>query len=772
MRTSRSIIFAIMFALLAAFAAKATTDTLPQAETFEFQAEVNRLMDIIINALYSNKDIFLRELISNASDALDKIRFLSLTDKSVLGEGDDAKLDIHISADKEKGTLTIRDKGIGMTKDELISNLGTVARSGTSKFLEAATTGGDALSLIGQFGVGFYSAYLVADSVTVTTKRSNDSQYIWESTAENTFTVYPDPSGDTLGHHGTAITLHLKEDSKDYLQDSNLKTIIERYSEFIDFPIYLHTSKVVTEEVPVDDEISEDQTDEKDETTGEESEDTTSDDDNLEVEDVPEKPKTKTVEKTVFEWKQVNSHKPIWTRSKESVSESEYKEFYKALSKGSDEPMIWTHFKAEGGVDFNALLYVPKTAPYDLYDKYYQKSSSLKLYVRRVLIADEFEDFIPRYLNFIKGVVDSDDLPINVSRETLQKNKILQVIGKRLVRNVLKMLEDLAKKPSDDDTDKEANAEASDDSVSEEKSTFGADVTYEKFWEQFGRSIKLGVLEDSKNKAKLIKLLRFPSSKSEDKLTSFEEYVERMKDEQSSIYYISGESLESVKKSPMLEELKERDLEVLYFVDPLDEYLTQSMTEFDGNNLVSVTKEGLDLGTDEKEELEKLEKEFSPLTDWLKSTLPSKSVEKVKVSNRLRSSPAVVVTSQYGWSANMERIMKAQALGDPSNARYNSPKKTLEINPKHPLIVELKRKVEENSSDSELKNIAELIFDTALLNSGFVHDDPLRMVNRVHRVLSKSMGVEFNEIEPEVKADDDVESKAPEIPEFESHDEL
>lgn len=447
-----------ILALLSCAPAVRGDETVPAGgEVYEFQAEVNRLMDIIINALYSNKDIFLRELISNASDALDKIRFLGLTDKEILGEGDDAKLVIHISADKENGVLTISDRGIGMSKDDLVQNLGTVARSGTSKFLEAAATGGDALSLIGQFGVGFYSAYLVADRVVVASKRSNENQYVWESTAENTFTVYPDPDGNTLGTHGTKIMLHLKEDALDYLEESNLRKIIERYSEFIDFPIYLYTTKVVKKELPVEDTVEE---------PSEDGEDA------VEIDDTP---KTKTVDETVNEWALVNDHKPVWTRSKDSISNEDYINFYKSATKDHTEPMTWTHFKAEGGVDFTSLIYIPGKAPRDLYDKYYQKSSSVKLYVRRVLIADEFDEFLPRYLNFVKGVVDSDDLPINVSRETLQKNKILQVISKRLVRNILKMLETLASKGKTTD-------DAENEPVEDKETKISESSTYEKFW--------------------------------------------------------------------------------------------------------------------------------------------------------------------------------------------------------------------------------------------------------------------------------------------------
>jgi len=392
-----------------------TTETQNAIETgqkFQFQAEVNRLMDIIINSLYTHREIFLRELISNAADALDKIRYLSLTGTS-LGETD--KLEIHIWMDKEKKTITIQDTGVGMTKDHLIKHLGVLASSGTTEFLEAATKGNDALSLIGQFGVGFYSVYLVADKVTVVTKHTDDKQYIWESTADSTFTVAEDPRGNTLGR-GTAITLHMKADAEELLNEGELEKLVRRYSEFINWPIYLRTSKTVEKEVPVEEEEKpEEAIEEKKETEeGEEKEE-------LEVneEDEEKKPKTKKISEVIHEWKRVNDIKAIWTRNPKDVTEEEYQSFYKSLTKDENGYLTKIHFTAEGEITFKAILFIPKVAPQGLYDKFYEKSTALKLYVRRVLISDEFDDFLPRYLNFVRGVVDSDDLPLNVNRETL-----------------------------------------------------------------------------------------------------------------------------------------------------------------------------------------------------------------------------------------------------------------------------------------------------------------------------------------------------------------
>ena len=404
-------------------------------ETYEFQAEVSRLMDIIINSLYTKKEIFLRELISNASDALDKIRFLALADADQLGKGEEQDLEIRISFDNEAKTLTLRDRGCGMSKQDLIQNLGTVARSGTAQFIEAMAQGAD-VSQIGQFGVGFYSVYLVADRVRVVTKSNEDDQMVWESMADGTFSVAADPRGNTLGR-GSEITLFLKEDAAEYSTANRLEELVKRYSEFIQFPIFLKKSRSETVDVPVeDDEASVDE----DKEEGDEDEIAAEDEDEEE-----EKPKTKKETRTVDEWVQMNDQSAIWTRSKDEVTDDEYKAFYKAVSGDYEEPLGWSHFAAEGEIDFKSLLFLPKRAPHDLYEDYYGKQKGVRLYVRKVLISDEFDSFLPRYLNFIRGVVDSDDLPLNVSRETLQQHKLLRVIGKKLTRKVLELLRRMAK---------------------------------------------------------------------------------------------------------------------------------------------------------------------------------------------------------------------------------------------------------------------------------------------------------------------------------------
>lgn len=737
------------------------------SEHFEFQAEVSRLMDIIINSLYTKKEIFLREIISNASDALDKIRFLALSDEGALGEGDNAELEVRVSFDKEARTLTIRDRGIGMTKQDLIANLGTVAKSGTSQFVEALAGGAD-LSLIGQFGVGFYSVYLVADKVRVASKHNDDdAQHMWVSTADGSFTVAEDPRGDTLGR-GTEITLFLKEDAGEFVEQEKLKELIRRYSEFITFPIYLKTSHSETVEVPVEEEEAADKDGEeadadKDKEKDEDEELTAED----EEEDEVNSPKTKTETRTVWEWELVNEQKAIWTRSKEDISDDEYKNFYKSISKDTEDPLGWIHFRAEGEIEFRSILYVPKAAPYDLYEDYYGKSSALRLYVRKVLISDEFEDLMPRYLNFVRGVVDSDDLPLNVSRETLQQHKVLKVMGKKLVRKTLEMLRKLAQKEEkedeaeEEDKAKEEADEDADKDEAEDKKDKDEESDYTKFWKQFGKNIKLGLIEDASNRTKLSKLLRFRSSTSGEGYVSLEEYIANMKDGQTNIFYIAGESIEAVEESPFLERFRAKGLEVLYMTDPIDEYAVQNLNEFDGHKLQSVSKEGLKFGDEEDVERKRMElytTTFKGLADYIKKTLGDK-IEKVSVSNRIENTPAILVTSQYGYSANMERIMRSQAFADPSRAQYLTSKKTMEINPRHPIISELNKRVAEDADDEETKDLAMSLYDTAMLNSGFALDDNKEFAQRMYRLLKSGLSLESLELEPEIEVPEEPEEE-------------
>ena len=725
------------------------------SEKFEFQAEVNRLMDIIINSLYKNKEVFLRELISNASDALDKIRFLALTNPSV---GDVSDLDIKISFDEDAKTLTLRDNGVGMTKADLVTNLGTVAKSGTSDFFEKLSEGQD-VSLIGQFGVGFYSVYLVADKVRVTSKSPDDEQHIWESTADSSFSITKDPRGNTL-ERGTEITMFLKDDALEFLKQDRLEDLVKRYSEFITFPINLYkkTTEVVEEDDEEDDEGEED---------GEGAED--GEDDGVEVSEEEDTPaKTESVD--VWGWHRVNNNVAIWAREKEDVTDDEYQKFFKSISKDPTEASTWIHFKAEGEVEFRSILFAPKEA-FNLYDDYSNQQAGVRLYVRKVLIQDDFTDLLPRYLNFIRGVVDSDDLPLNVSRETLQQSKILKVMGKKLVRKVLEMLRKLASGGGEDD-------EESGDT--EKDATHGQDEDhpYIKFWQQFGKGIKLGTIEDPANRSKLAKLLRFKSSKSEGRWISLDQYVENKKDWQKDIYFIAGESEENVQKSPFLAQAVRKDAEVLFLVDPIDEYVMQHLGDFDGHKLQSLTKEGVKFGDEDEDMAKKRAKvykeTFKPLTKFFKDTLGSK-IAKVVVSERAVNEPAIIVASQYGQSANMERIMRAQTFADSSRVNQMTSSRTLELNPRHPIISKLNTALSEDGAEDEEshKDLAWLIHDTALTSSGFIQDDAESFAERMYRTIAGSLDVKSMELEPEIEVpEEEEEAEDDTSPEDSGSDEL
>ncbi|XP_068646835.1 endoplasmin homolog [Aristolochia californica] len=732
------------------------------AEKFEFQAEVSRLMDIIINSLYSNKDIFLRELISNASDALDKIRFLALTDKEVLGEGDNTKLEIQIKLDKEKKILSIRDRGIGMTKEDLIKNLGTIAKSGTSAFVEKMQTGGD-LNLIGQFGVGFYSVYLVADYVEVISKHNDDKQYVWESTADGAFAISEDTWNEPLGR-GTEIRLHLRDEAGEYLEEDKLKELVKRYSEFINFPIYLWASKEVESEVPADD----------DESNEEESTENSSEEEEVEEEDGEKKPKTKKVKETTYDWEVLNDVKAIWLRNPKEVTDEEYNKFYHSLAKdfGDEKPMAWSHFTAEGDVEFKAVLFVPPQASPDLYESYYNTNkANLKLYVRRVFISDEFDELLPKYLSFLKGLVDSDTLPLNVSREMLQQHSSLKTIKKKLIRKALDMIRRIADEDPDEFYTGDNIAELSDEVLLKRGS-------YAKFWKEFGKSIKLGIIEDATNRNRLAKLLRFESTKSKGKLASLDQYISRMKPGQKDIFYITGTSKEQLEKSPFLERLTKKDYEVIFFTDPVDEYLMQYLMDYEDKKFQNVSKEGLKIGKESK--IKELKESFKDLTNWWKDVLSGENVDSVKISNRLDNTPCVVVTSKYGWSANMERIMQAQTLSDANKQGYMRGKRVLEVNHRHPIIKELRERVANDPQDESLKQTARLVYQTALMESGFLPNDPKDFASQIYDTVKSSMDIspdatveEEADVEEEESAPKEAEAKEDEETEsFSVKDEL
>merc|ERR1712142_691273 len=663
-------------------------------------------------------------LISNSSDALDKIRYESLTDPSKLESGKD--LTIKMEQNKENRTLTITDTGIGMTKADMINNLGTIAKSGTKSFMEALQAGAD-ISMIGQFGVGFYSAFLVADKVQVTSKHNDDEQYVWESAAGGSFTIKID-DGEPLSR-GTRVVLHLKEDQQEYMEERRVKEVVKKHSQFIGYPIMLQVEKerdkiVAADQVEDDDKdnLDPDASKPKLEDIGP---DTVIDESAKETDD------HKVVKEKYLDDEELNKQKPIWTRNPDDIGNEEYGEFYKSLTNDWEDHLAVKHFSVEGQLEFRALLFLPRRAPFDLFENKKQKNK-IKLYVRRVFIMENCEELIPDYLNFMNGVVDSEDLPLNISREMLQQNKILKVIRKNLVKKGMELFEEIVE-------DKE---------------------NYKKFYENFSKNLKLGIHEDSGNRKKLADFLRYHTSSSGDEMTSLKDYVSRMKENQKQIYYITGESREQVANSAFVERVKKRGFEVIYMTEPIDEYCVQQLKEYDGKTLVSVTKEGLELPEDE-EDKNKFEEQKTKLENLCKvmKDILDKRVEKVVVSNRLVTSPCCIVTSQYGWTANMERIMKAQALRDTSTMGYMAAKKHLEINPDHSIMETLRKKADADKNDKSVKDLVMLLYETALLASGFGLEDPQIHAGRIYRMVKLGLGLDEDveaDVAEEVAGDDDM----------------
>ena len=699
-------------------------------EMCNFDADIQQLMSLIVNSFYSNNDIFLRELISNSSDALDKIRYQSLTNKDVLDTETD--FEIKITTDKENKTLTIEDTGIGMTNSDLKNNLGTIARSGTKNFIKAVQDGAD-LSMIGQFGVGFYSAFLVADKLTVITKNNEGEEQVWESAGGTKFSIRQ--NDNPILKRGTRIILNIKEGQEKYLEEDSLKSIIKTHSEFISYPIKLWVTK--SKEIEVVDDDSDDEETENNSSSNTEEQKTDEQqtvNDTEEVTDVDNKskePKMKKIQQEYQEWETLNTQKPVWTRKPEDVSEEEYNTFYKTISNDWEAPAARKHFSAEGNISLKGLVFVPGRAPFDMFQQK-SKKSKVKLYVRRVFITDDCEELMPDYLDFISGVVDSEDLPLNVSREILQQNRMLKVIRKTLIKKSLEMIDELRE--------------------DEEK--------YLKFYTNFSKKLKLGVYEDAKYRDRFTKLLMFNSSKSEDKLRSLDQYVDDMSEDQPGIYYITGESKDIVKNSPFVEKLHKKGWEVLYFVDPLDEYMTQQLQEYREKKLLCVTKSDLDLGDteEEKKQLEEDKKSYEDLCKKIKETLGDK-VEKVTVSNRVTDSPCCLVSGQYGWTANMERIMKAQALHQDNGMNFMMSKKTMEINPQNKIVGALKKRFEED--EHSVKDMVWLLYETAVLDSGFSLEQPHAFTQRINRLLALGLNVE----------EDDDETNVEDLPDLDDHDE-
>ena len=624
-----------------------TVDT--QKETLSFQTEVKQLLNLMIHSLYSNKEIFIRELISNASDACDKLRFEALKNDALFEDDHDLKLIIDV--DKEARTISILDNGIGMNRQEVIDNIGTIANSGTKKFLD--TLSGDQAKdarMIGQFGVGFYSSFIVADKVTVETRRAGDSKeqgVRWESTGEGEFSL----ENIELEKRGTKITLHMREGEDEFLEDMRLRTIVNRYSDHIEMPISMY------------------KLDDKGKKT-----------DELEV---------------------VNKASALWKRSKSDISDEEYKEFYKSVAYDFEDPMHWLHNQVEGTQSYTTLFYIPKRAPFDLYER--DKQTGIKLYVKRVFIMDDAEQLMPSYLRFVKGIVDSDDLPLNVSREILQKNKQIDAIKTGSVKKILAALAKIAK----DDPEK-----------------------YASFWSEFGNVIKEGMAEDFANKDKIAKLLRFASSNNDSDVqnVSLEDYLGRMKEGQDKIYYITAESYTAAKNSPHLEFFKKKGIEVLLMFDRVDEWMMSYFNEFEGKKLVSVAKGELDLGEledkEDKKKAKKVEKEFKDLVAKMKDALEGK-VKEVRVSHRLTDSPACLVVEEQDMAVSMQKILKQAGHAVPNVEPI------LEINPEHPLV----KVLEDDSKSEQFNDLTLTLFEQAMLSEGGQLEDPSGFVSRMNKLL-------------------------------------
>ncbi len=625
-----------------------SSDLKQQKETHAFQTEARQILDLMIHSLYSNKEIFLRELISNASDACDKLRFEALADESLYG--DQPELKIRVDFDKDAGTLSIRDTGIGMSREEIIDNIGTIARSGTRKFLESLTGDQKAdTQLIGQFGVGFYSAFIVADRVTLISRRAgSDEAWRWESNGQGEFTLEPAEKAD----RGTEVILHLREEDKDFLDDFRLRDIIHRYSDHIGFPIEMRKR-------------------------GEEDADD--------------------------EWEVVNEARALWTLPKNEIKDEEYKEFYKHVSHDFSDPLLWSHNRVEGNQSYTTLLYVPEKAPFDLFLSRDEGRKGLKLYVRRVFIMDAAEQLLPMYLRFVRGVVDSDDLPLNVSREILQENKLVKSIRAGIIKRVLDMLAKLAK----DDAEK-----------------------YATFWNNFGEVLKEGIVEDISNQGKIAKLLRFASTHNSDdaQTVSLDDYLSRMKPEQEKIYYLTADSWQAAVNSPHLEAFRKKGIEVLLLTDRVDEWMMGYFREYEGKPFQSIAKGEVDLGKleDEKDKAEReaREKAADDLPERIQQALEDK-VSEVKVSHLLEDSPACLMLDEHEMAVHMQKLLQQAGHGMPAS------KPRLEINPLHPLLQRMKGL----EDTAEFAEWAHLLFEQALLAEGGQLDDPAGFVRRMNRIL-------------------------------------
>ncbi len=646
-----------------------------QVEKHEFQAEVNQVLSIVVKSLYSHKEVFLRELISNASDALDKLAFRALTDHDLLKE--DKELQIDIIPGKDAGTLTIRDNGVGMSHDELISNLGTIASSGSRMLMESLS--GDAkqdLSLIGQFGVGFYSAFLVADKVTVTSLAAGeDAAWMWQSEAAGEFTVEECEKAS----RGTNVILHLKEDCKEFLEEFQVRNLVRKYSDYVRHPIRLQVERTKGK--------GEDDDDEKE---------------------------------TIKEWERINTASALWTRPKSEITDEQYNEFYKHLTHHWDEPLARTHFKVEGVQEMTGLLFVPTRAPFDLFEK---KSRGVSLYVKRVFIMDDCEDLLPQWLRFVRGVVDSEDLPLNVSREILQQEKVTKSIRKQVINKTLALLEELAEEGETTRKDKDEDGNETETKVNR----------YQVFWQSFGKVLKEGIYYEPTHREQLSKMLRYESSRNEG-LTSLQDYVDRMPEDQEAIYYVVAESTGTARHSPHIEALQKRDYEVLLMSDPVDEWVVEGLPTFADKKLVSAAKGALDIPQTEsdKKAQEEKQSQYSGLLTKVKGDL-DEHVKEVRLSNRLTDSPSCLVGDDQSISPYLEKILRANGQEIPEQKRI------LELNPDHPVVQRLQEMVADDAEGAEVKDWSQLLFDQALVAEGNLPSDPAQFAKSVTKLMQKAI---------------------------------
>ena len=710
-----------------------------EEETFTFQAEMSQLMSLIVNNFYSNKDVFLREMISNCSDAIDKVKHTHLLNGTVEEYG------IKIRAYKEENMLSIEDNGVGMTKEDLCNNLGTIAHSGTKVFTEALKS--KDMNLIGQFGVGFYSAFLVADKVRVITQVEGEQQSnIWESTCNSTYTVSVD-ANNLLLHRGTRIDLFLKEDLHEYLDTNRLQEIIRKHSNFIIYPIVLWVEKTKTEEVTDDEaeeEIEEDNNEVNDDVNTvdlEESpkiQEVADEEDESEVEKKEKPKKTKQVTSTYNDWEHLNTQKPIWTKDSKDTTEDEYKSFYRTLTNSWGDYLGVKHFAIEGNIEFQSVLYVPDKNLDNMLEK--RKKSNIKLYVNRVLVSDDCCELVPDWLLFVTGVVDSADLPLNVSREMFQNNHIIKTIQTQVVKKTFDMMDELAEDP--------------------EKYAF--------FYNNYSKNLKLGLHQDPTNKEKLMRFLRFYTSKSKTNLRTLDQYIEDMPEKQTDIYYITGEALEVVDTSPFVEKLKQQGFEVLYMTETLDEYTLQNFTEYKDKKMLNITRESFSLGNEKNTEEEKTmeeenNKDHDELCRAISSVLGNK-ISKVVLGQRILDSPCCLVTSDIGWSANMQRLMKAQALVDHEQRHMmlSMTKKIMEINKDHIVIKELKKRVDNKDVDKTFNDLVDLLYNISLLNSGFNVENIQGFSSKMCRMIQLGLGLEEEEANVEFEVTEKTHVDLPE----------